>query len=66
MIFFVPVSPLIPYNIKFVQRGFTKRAAFKERPRAGQGKPVLSRNLLEGPEEYHAKPARITGLRPEI
>jgi hypothetical protein len=27
----VPVSPLIPYNIKLVQRGFTERAAFEER-----------------------------------
>jgi hypothetical protein len=33
----VPVSPLIPYNIKFVQRGFTERAAFEERiPRVGR------------------------------
>lgn len=27
----VPVSPLIPYNTEFVQRGFTHRAAFEER-----------------------------------
>jgi hypothetical protein len=33
-----PVSPLIPYNIKFVQRGFTERAAFEEHtPRVGLG-----------------------------
>jgi hypothetical protein len=25
--------PIIPYNIKFVQRGFTERDAFKERIR---------------------------------
>jgi hypothetical protein len=28
----VPVSPLIPHDIKFVQRGFTERAAFEEPP----------------------------------
>jgi hypothetical protein len=34
----VPVSPLIPYNIKFVQRGFSERTAFEEGiPRAGRG-----------------------------
>lgn len=27
----VPVSPLIPQNIRFAQRGFTDRAAFEER-----------------------------------
>jgi hypothetical protein len=33
----VPVTPLIPYNVKFIQRGFTERAAFDERiPRAGR------------------------------
>jgi hypothetical protein len=26
----VPIFPLIPYNIKFVQCGFTERAAFEE------------------------------------
>jgi hypothetical protein len=34
----VPVSPLIPYSTKFIQRGFTERAGFEERiPRAGRG-----------------------------
>jgi hypothetical protein len=38
----VPVSPLIPFNIKFIQRGFTERAAFEERiPRVGRGFTVL-------------------------
>jgi hypothetical protein len=36
----VPVSPLTPYNIKFVQRGFTERAAFEERI------PALDEGLL--------------------
>jgi hypothetical protein len=43
----VPVSPLIPYNIKFVQRGFTERVALEERiPRAGRGLTVLSTVLM--------------------
>jgi hypothetical protein len=38
----VPVSPLIPYNIKFVQRGFTERAAFEERiSHVGRGFTVI-------------------------
>jgi hypothetical protein len=33
-----PVSPLFPYNIEFVQRGFTERVAFEERiPFVGRG-----------------------------
>jgi hypothetical protein len=34
----VPVSPLILYDIKFVQRGFTERGTFEERvPCFGRG-----------------------------
>jgi hypothetical protein len=37
-----PVIPLIPYNIKFVQRGFTESAAFeKSIPHFGQRFTVL-------------------------
>jgi hypothetical protein len=43
----VPVSPLIPYNIKFVQRGFTERAVFEERiPRVGRGFAILCKCVI--------------------
>jgi hypothetical protein len=39
----VPVSPLIPYNINFVQRGLTERTIFEGHiPRDGRGFPLYS------------------------
>jgi hypothetical protein len=42
-----PVLPLIPYSIKFIQRGFTERAAFEERiPHVGRGFTVKAKSCL--------------------
>jgi hypothetical protein len=38
----IPVSALIPYNMKFIKGGLTERATSEERiPRVGRGSTVL-------------------------
>jgi hypothetical protein len=44
----VPISPIIPYNIEFVQRVFTESAAFETRfTRAGRGFTVVQQKMDE-------------------